>query len=68
MEIKPVTSESFRLYGRIINEYDYDEMLKKLEELTDMPGDSVIYVPSVPELEATQAYEDLSNNCLEACL
>ena len=47
MEIKPVTSESFRLYGRIINEYDYDEMLKKLEELTDMPGDSVIYVPSV---------------------
>lgn len=28
-----------------------------------MPGDSVIYVPSVPELEATQAYEDLSNNC-----
>ena len=63
MEIKPVTSESFRLYGRIINEYDYDEMLKKLEELTDMPGDSVIYVPSVPELEATQAYEDLSNNC-----
>ena len=38
MEIKPVTSESFRLYGRIINEYDYDEMLKKLEELTDMPG------------------------------
>ena len=63
MEIKPVTSESFRLYGRIINDYDYDEMLKKLEELTDMPGDSVIYVPSVPELEATQAYEDLSNNC-----
>ena len=63
MEIKPVTSESFRLYGRIINEYDYDEMLKKLEELTDMPGDSVIYVPSVPELEATQAYEDLRNNC-----
>lgn len=63
MEIKPVTSEAFRLYGRVINEYDYDEMLKKLEELTEMPGDSVIYVPSVPELEATQAYEDLSNNC-----
>lgn len=63
MEIKSVNDEAFRLYGRVINEYDYDEMLKKLEELTDMPGDSVIYVPSVPELEATQAYEDLSNNC-----
>lgn len=29
MEIKPVTSESFRLYGRIINEYDYDENVKR---------------------------------------
>lgn len=63
MKIQSVNDEAFRKYGRVINEYDYDEMLKRLEELTDMPEDGVIYVPSVPELEATPACEDLSNNC-----
>ncbi len=63
MEIKPVTSESFRLYGRIINEYDYDEMLKKLEELTDMPVLLQVLVQKVHILLNLLAYEDLSNNC-----
>ena len=63
MKIQSVNDEAFKAYGRVVDGYDCKEMLEKLEELTDMPGDSVIYVPSVPELEATPAYDDFSNNC-----
>ena len=63
MKIQSVNDEAFKVYGRVVDGYDCKEMLEKLEELTDMPENSVIYVPSVPELEATPAYEDFSNNC-----
>lgn len=63
MKIQSVNDEAFKAYGRVVDGYDCKEMLEKLEELTDMPGDSVVYVPSVPELEATPAYDDFSNNC-----
>lgn len=45
MKIQSVNDEAFKVYGRVVDGYDCKEMLEKLEELTDMPENSVIYVP-----------------------
>ena len=57
MEIKTITDPAFRKYGRILEGYDFTELL---EELGKAPcPDDVIYVPSVPELEALPIFEEL---------
>lgn len=63
MKIMSVNDAAFNTYGRIVDGYDYDELLATLEKVSDKPADSVIYVPSVAELEATPAYKDLTDNC-----
>lgn len=60
--IQSVTDESFNTYGRIVDGYDFSELLKKLEETTPKPADSVIYVPSDETLEALSAFADLQVN------
>lgn len=50
IQIKKVTDAAFKKYGRIIKDYDCTELIAKMGE-TPLPDD-VIYVPSVPELEA----------------
>ena len=52
-----VTDEKFRKYGRIIKDMDCTELIEKTKE-TPLPED-VIYVPSVPELEALGVFEEL---------
>ncbi|MCH5266873.1 MAG: DUF4867 family protein [Lachnospiraceae bacterium] len=63
MKIQSVKDDAFTVYGRIVDGYDYDELLAALEKYTDKPADSVIYVPSCKELEDTSAYTDLQVNC-----
>ena len=58
MEIKKVTDPAFRKYGRIIEGIDFTQLLREMEK-TPCPDD-VIYVASVPELEALPVYEELS--------
>lgn len=50
MEIKHVTDPGFRTYGRIITGYDTSRLMEKMQK-TPLPED-VVYVASVPELEA----------------
>lgn len=58
MEIKKITDPAFRKYGRIIEGVDFTQLV---EELGKAPcPDDVIYVASVPELEALPVYEALS--------
>ncbi len=61
MQIKPVTDESFKKYGKLIEGYDFSELIKTLEETTEKPNDAVIYVPSESKLESLAVYEQLSN-------
>lgn len=63
LTIQSVKDEAFKVYGRIVDGYDYEELLKKLDETTEQPEDAVIYVPSDSVLEATSAYADLQKNC-----
>ena len=59
IEIKNVTDPSFRRYGRVIEGYDLGQLLEAMKN-TPVPDD-VVYVGSVPELEATDAAEAFKN-------
>ena len=50
MNMKNVNDQSFGKYGRVLTGYKMDELLKEMQN-TPLPND-VVYVPSVPELEA----------------
>ncbi|MCC2820078.1 DUF4867 family protein [Lachnoclostridium pacaense] len=59
MELINVCSPEFRPYGRVITGYDVDGLMKAMES-TPLPED-VVYVASVPELEALPIGADLSD-------
>ena len=63
MKIQSVFDDAFRTYGRVVDSYDYSLLLERLEANTPKPADSVVYVPSVAELEDTPAYAQLRDNC-----
>ena len=57
MKIKNVTDPEFRRYGRIVDGYDFTEMIKVMKQ-TPLP-EEVIYVPSDNKLEKTEPVIDL---------
>lgn len=59
MDIQKVTDASFGKYGKVLEGYDLDGILKEMEH-TPLPKD-VIYVPSVEELEALPVAEAFKN-------
>ncbi len=60
MEIKKVTDPAFKAYGKVIEGYDCQELLRVMEK-TPLPED-VIYVASVEELEALSVAKDMERN------
>ena len=59
MTVRKVTDPAFKAYGRIITGYDFSGLLKAMEQ-TPLPED-VIYIPSLPEMEALPAAKELEN-------
>ena len=59
MNIQKVTDTSFRKYGKVLEGYDFSELLKEMKH-TPVPED-VVYVPGVEELEALPVAKDLQN-------
>ena len=59
MEIQKITDASFKKYGRILEGYTIDRILKEMEH-TPLPKE-VIYVPSVEEMEALPEAEAFQN-------
>ena len=59
MTVRKVTDPAFKAYGRIITGYDFSGLLKAMEQ-TPLPED-VIYIPSLPEMEALPAAKELDN-------
>jgi hypothetical protein len=57
MIIKQVTDVEFRKYGRVLENYNLKEIIKKMKD-TPLPSD-VIYEPTVKELESLEIAEDL---------
>ena len=58
MKIQNVKDAAFRKYGRIINEFDFTQLLEEMQN-TPCPSDGVIYVPGQPNLEALPIKEKL---------
>ena len=63
MKIYSVFDPEFAEYGRIVDGYDYTQLLEKLEEISPCPADGTVYVPGDETLEALPVKEVLQNNC-----
>lgn len=63
MKIQSVLDKTFSEYGKVLEGYDFTALLSTLEANSEKPSDSVIYVPSVDVLEATDAYAALRDHC-----
>ena len=59
MELLNVSSPEFRPYGRVISGYDVSGLMKAMES-TPLP-EGVVYVASVPGLEALPIGRELSD-------
>ena len=59
MKIQNVADDAFRRYGKVLEGYDFTELLKEMKH-TPVPED-VIYVPSVEEMEALSVAKELQN-------
>ena len=59
MEIKKVTDDAFSAYGKVLEGYDFSELLKVMEQ-QPCPMDDVVYVPSAEALEAVSAAKELA--------
>ena len=57
MKIQNVADESFRKYGKVIKNVDCTQLIEEMGK-TPAPDGEVIYVPSVPELEALPVYAE----------
>ena len=61
LKIQSVKDASFAQYGRVVEGYDFSELLDVLRGTTDAPQ-SVIYVPSDENLEKLPIMSELSDN------
>ena len=59
MRIQNVADDAFRRYGKVLEGYDFTELLKEMKH-TPVPED-VTYVPSVEEMEALSVAKELQN-------
>ena len=59
MKIQNVTDASFRKYGKVLEGYDFTELLEEMNKI-EVPED-VVYVPSVKELESLEVSKKLQN-------
>jgi hypothetical protein len=61
MEIKKVTDDAFSAYGKVLEGYDFSELLEVMKD-TPLPEDEVAYVPGVKALEEESVSERLKKS------
>lgn len=61
MEIKKVTDDSFSAYGKVLEGYDFTELLEAMKD-TPLPKDEVVYVPGLESLEAVPVAERIKKS------
>ncbi len=59
VEIRPVTDPAFASYGRVLEGYDFSEMLAYMEKETPIPESGNVYVASVPEMESLPVAQEI---------
>lgn len=58
MQIKKVTDAAFGKYGKVVSNIDFSELVEALHTKTPLP-DTVVYEPSVAELERLPVFGEL---------
>lgn len=61
MEIKKVTDDAFSAYGKVLEGYDFFELLEVMKD-TPLPEDEVVYVPGVKAMEEATVSERLKKS------
>ncbi|WP_026495286.1 DUF4867 family protein [Butyrivibrio sp. WCD3002] len=59
VKITSVFDEEFKTYGNIVEGYDFSEMIRYMEDNTDIPENGNVYVASVPEMEKLGVVADV---------
>lgn len=57
--IRPVGSDAFGPYGRVVAGYRFDGLLQVLREHTPRPSDGTVYVASDPRLERLPVFGEV---------
>lgn len=57
--IRSVHHESFRTYGRVVTGYDFSALIDYMDRATPIPGEGNVYLPSVEEMEAMPAAQQI---------
>ena len=61
MKIQSVFDEAFRLYGNVVEGYDFAPLVETMRQVCDAPDDHVIYSPSISALEELSVFSQMSN-------
>ena len=61
MIIKSVFDRDFRKYGKVVEGYDWTELLDTLNKVSEKPEDGTIYEPGDAWLEGLPIYQELSD-------
>ena len=59
VKITSVFDDAFKTYGRVVEGYDFSEMIGFMADHTQIPESGNVYVASVPEMEALPVAEDV---------
>lgn len=59
VRINSIEDEEFKTYGRVVKGYDFSEMIKVMENETEIPDEGNIYVPSVKALESCNGFKSV---------
>lgn len=59
VRINSIEDEEFKTYGRVVKGYDFSEMIKVMENETEIPDEGNIYVPSVKALESCNGFKNV---------
>lgn len=51
VQVYSVESREFSSYGRVLSGYDFSDLLRFMENNTEIPENGNVYVPSVPQME-----------------
>ncbi len=61
VKIYSVFDEEFKTYGRIVEGYDFSQIVEYMENNTPIPENGNIYVPSVEDMEKTPIKEEVES-------
>lgn len=61
IEIKEVADKDFKKYGRIVDGYDFAEMIYYMKNNISLPAEGNLYIASVKEMEELPLSEEIRN-------